>query len=319
MSELLAALDFGSNSVKILVAEPAAGGFHEQLEATRVTRLAGSVARTGRLQPEAVRQTLAALDEFLHMIPAGSRGRGIAAATSAVRDAADGAAFLDQVAARLGAPPHLFSGHEEADTVFDAVAGGFPPGTPVVCVDAGGGSTEVAAGVPGACAFRTSLQLGCVRDGEHFALLEAATPTDALAAHASIRGRIVPAAAEVLRTRAPDAPPHHVVASGGTAASLARVLLRLPQFNREKIHGLRVTLQEIETLAARLLPMTCEQRRREPGMPFDRAAVLPTGLLILQETLRALGARELTVSCRGLRHGLLLRLLEGSLAPTWTW
>ena len=188
-----AALDIGTNSVVLLLLRRDADGvLRRVLEPARITRLGEDTARTGVLKPQAMERTLAAVAELMRGLrEVAPHGTGAAAATSAVRDAANGAEFLGRCAEIIGGQPALFSGREEADTMFRGATDGLPPGTRCLCADIGGGSTELAAGEPGRCTARTSLNLGCVRLGETHSLLSRATPADIAAARQ--------AAAELLR------------------------------------------------------------------------------------------------------------------------
>ncbi|MFA4943850.1 MAG: Ppx/GppA family phosphatase [Lentisphaeria bacterium] len=319
---LLAALDLGSNSVKLLLLEARPDGTLAFLaEPSRVTRLAGGVAATGRLEEAAMAETLEAIAGFLRLLPAGRGGRGVAVATSAVRDAVNGGEFLERVRRRLGpaaAPPRLLTGEEEAQTVFAGATDGLRPELPILCIDIGGGSTELAAGgAREGCAFSRSLPLGCVRQGERFGLLGpgGAAPAAVRAAEAAIEELLRPVAGE-LRGRFGRC---QVLATGGTAAVLGRVVLGLSDYDRARLHGLRVGAERIRELAATLLPLDHAARCAVPGLPADRAAVLPAGLLALGAALALLAAESAMVSLQGLRHGLAVRLRRGELAPTWEW
>ncbi len=315
----LAALDLGSNSVKLLLLQrQPGGGLVEIMEPARVTRLAAGVDKSGRLAEDRMVETLEAVAEFLRQIPEGVHGLGVAVATSAVRDAANGQAFLDRVAALLhGCRPLLISGEEEATTVFRGAASDRPADEICACIDAGGGSTEIAVGASFACGWHTSLPLGCVRLGEKFSLLDAAKPEAATQAADAVRKTAAEACAEIGKRFRNQ--PLRFLASGGTAACLGAIAGAGSIAEKARLHGMRIPLPDIRSWADRLLPMTVEERRRVPGMPGDRAAVLPAGLLILSEILVGLGAAELTLTSRGLRYGLALRLLAGEIEPVWRW
>ncbi len=379
--QAVAALDIGTNSVVLLLLERQADGtLRRRLEPARVTRLGEDTARTGKLKPEAIERTLAAVAELMRTLhTAAPDCAGVAVATSAVRDAANGAEFLARCTEILGAPPRLLSGDEEADTMFLGAASDQPPGAHCLCTDIGGGSTELAAGTPGLCGFRTSLDLGCVRLAEAHHLFSRAAPADIAAARkttvallrkvcrgdailASPRTPLERGTAPVLFntkscgarrriTRCQDEratiacdlrnsavkekracgtlrgiqggrgrPPLTVLACGGTATTFAAMATGVVPFDPERIHGMRFNGACIDGWAERLLPLSPEERAaHNPGLSPDRAPVLPAGLLILGEILRAFGAPEVSVTTRGLRHGLCLRLLAGELMPTWRW
>ena len=311
----IAALDIGTNSVVLLLLRRAADGtLHRVLEPARITRLGEEVAQTGVLKPQAVTRTLDAVAELLCELRQHAPGCvGVAAATSAVRDAANGPEFLDRCAEFLGGRPRLFSGHEEAGTMFLGATSDLAAGTPCLCVDIGGGSTELAAGTPGHCAFRSSVNLGCVRLGEAHHLFSQATSANIVAARHAAASLL----REAWRGAAVPGSPLTVLATGGTATTFAAMAAGVAPFDPGLIHGRRFTAVCIDDWAERLLPLTPEERARHPGLSPDRAPVLPAGLLILAELLRLLGAPEAAVTTRGLRHGMCLRLLAGELPPTW--
>jgi exopolyphosphatase/guanosine-5'-triphosphate,3'-diphosphate pyrophosphatase len=317
--ERLAALDLGTNSVLVLVVRrEATGDLVEELEPCRITRLGEDVHRTGELGNAPMARTLKAVEELLRFIPVGTHGCGVAVATSATRDARNGSDFLASCAALIGGRPHLFSGHEEALTVFRGTVSDQARGCFCVCLDIGGGSTEIAAGWPARCELQSSLDLGCVRLAETFSLSTAATPATIRQATAAATQLIRPVG-DAVRPRLHGSASATLLASGGTAATVATVIRQITPFDRRRVHGATLTLAAVSDCADRLLEMTPEERLAVPGLPADRAPVLPAGCLILREVMRVLEVETVTVTTRGLRYGLVLRLQAGELAPTWTW
>ena len=317
-----AILDIGTNSVILLAArclgsEPPAG----LREWSRITRLGQGIARPGdRLRPEAMDRTVAAvralLEQLCRSVPAGA---GVATATSAVRDAANGAEFLEQCGRILGAPPRLLSGTEEAETAFAGAASELPPDLPAVTVDVGGGSTEVAAGTAGRCEARASLPLGCVRFTEAFRLDASSGQAGIDAAVDRIRRELRNGLPAVLaRVRRMPRPPVFV-ASGGTATTYAAWRLRLAPYDPDRVHGFRESLDRLAGAVRHWLALPAAERSRQPGVSPARGPVLAAGLFILFETLNFLGCNQFQVTVRGLRYGLLLALCEHRTAPDWRW
>jgi exopolyphosphatase/guanosine-5'-triphosphate,3'-diphosphate pyrophosphatase len=318
-ADRLAALDLGTNSILVLVMRREADGrLVEELEPCRITRLGENVNRTGELGAAPMARTLQAVEELLGHIPADTHGLGVAAATSAARDARNGETFLAACTTLIGGRPHLFSGQEEALTVFGGAVSDQAPDTYCVCLDIGGGSSEIAAGMPARCEQQSSLNLGCVRLAERFGLFSAASSATIREAAAAAAALIRPAC-EAIRPRLHAGGSATLLASGGTAATVATVLNQIVPFDRRRVHGVTLSLTAVSDWTERLLAMTAEQRLAVPGMPIDRAPVLPAGILILREFMRALGSDTVTVTTRGLRYGLVLRLNAGELAPTWQW
>jgi len=320
MKHYFAALDLGTNSILLLLTRAdSSGRLVEELEACRITRLGESVAETGLLRAEAMMRTLVAVRDFLAHIPRGeSSGVGVAVATSAARDAANGKEFLDACATLIGGKPLLFSGDEEAYTVFCGAASDQSADEFCVCLDIGGGSTEIAAGFPARCDLRTSLDIGCVRFAERFRLLEQAAPGQETLAREAAAKLLRPVCRQI-RNHLPRGCPVRVIASGGTATTFAAVAHAVVPFERQRVHGLRLTEQTVSEWTERLLPLSSRDRACVPGLPEERAEVLPAGMLILSEVLRNLDCASVTVTTRGLRYGLALRLQNGELVPTWKW
>lgn len=319
---LLAALDIGTNSVKLLLTRATTDKRVEFVaEAALVTCLGEDVAATGQLQPEAMHRTVAAIHRLMKEVklPATGSGRGIATASSAVRDAANGREFLTLCHELIGGEPLLLSGDAEAQTVFAGATSDQPPDRYCVCMDIGGGSTEIIAGFPGHIDAYVSLNLGCVRLGEKYGLLTAAHGAQEAAARSHARQLLEPVMADIRRHRPDAAHPFCIVASGGTANTMAAVIQEVALTDREKLHGCRCDETTATDLASTLLALDVRGRQRVPWVPADRAAVLPAGLLIFSEALRLLDAPGAVATTRGLRWGLVLRLQRGELAPTWTW
>ncbi|MEI8080046.1 MAG: hypothetical protein WCH61_10515 [bacterium] len=190
----------------------------------------------------------------------------------------------------------------------------------------GGGSTELAAGVAGDYRAGLSVNIGCVRLMERFGLENAAASDAVAAARAAITAALAPACAQVLRAAFADSatialprPPVPVVLATGGTANIAAAALTAGACCGVFDHHTRLGLNAVEATALHLLTLDVAARARQPGVPADRAAVLPTGMLILAAALRLLGAATATVSTRGLRYGLALRLCAGTLPPVWRW
>lgn len=319
-TEFLAAVDAGTNTVLLLTAVPdGRGGIREVAEASRTTRLGEGLDRTGELLPAAVARTVATVREFMDLARQGAtHGIGVTASTSAARDAQNRDLFLDRWRAECGAAPLVFSGDDEARTSFTGIASDHPADRFLIGIDIGGGSTELCAGFGGRLLGSVSLNLGCVRFGERYQLYEIPEPAAPAQASAAAAALLRPAARDILALGPKDTPPA-VVVCGGTATTFAAMTLGLKQWDRTAVHGFAADAAGTAAGMARLFAMPSVERAKLPGISKGRAAVLPTGLLILGEVLRALGVERFTVTTRGLRYGLLLRLQQGDLQPTWTW
>lgn len=293
-----AAIDIGTNSVLLLVAEPGAAGFRAVREAAEITRLGKGVGQSGRLAPEAIAATVAAVARFAAEARALGAAHLAVTATSAARDAANGRDFLDAVKAQAGVEAQILSGDEEARLSFASARADFGGQGPLVVLDIGGGSTELIFGdAAGAIGFKRSFQVGSVRLTERFVRED------------PISGAELEQLSEHLRQSFAALPlcgaDATLVAVAGTATTVLAVARRLEPYDPAQVHGARLTFGEVLATAKALAAASLAERTRLPGLQPKRADVIVAGALILVEAMTALGAREVVVSDRGLRWGLL--------------
>jgi exopolyphosphatase/guanosine-5'-triphosphate,3'-diphosphate pyrophosphatase len=294
----VAALDVGTNTTRLLVADVADDRVEQVLRRSAITRLGEGVDRRRRLLPAAlarVRDTLADYRRELERLDA---ERTLLVATSAVRDAENGEAFLGEIEWSYGFTTRLLDGRDEAELMFrGVVSGGLVSGETLV-LDVGGGSTELVLGDPGGVKRAVSLQLGSVRSTERFI---ASDP---------------PAAAELaaLRAHVRDALPawraRNAVGVAATLTTLAALDLGLQVYDPERVHGHRLTIAAVETQLARLAALTLEERSRIPTLEPGRAAVIVAGAAIVAEAMRSCGIDELAVSEHDLLDGVALAAAE---------
>jgi len=294
----VAAIDIGTNSVRMLITDE----HGQELERPmRMTRLGQGVDVTGRLAPEALARTLAALAEFRAL----ADGRGVtrlgAIATSAARDAENGAELFDGAERALGVRPQLLSGEEEAQLAFRGATADLPASDgPFLIIDLGGGSTELTRG-RSAPEAQISLQLGCVRMTERH--LKSDPPTAGeLDACSRDTQRILETAGDVERWRA-----RRVIGLAGTVTALAGMALGLTTYDASRTHHSVLTLPEVEAAFARLCTTTVAERRKLLTQP-ERAEVIVGGAAVLLSILRHFGISELLVSERDILDGLAARL-----------
>ncbi|MES2459215.1 MAG: Ppx/GppA phosphatase family protein [Armatimonadota bacterium] len=312
----VAAIDIGTNSVKMTVATGGLGApLHVLADVTSITRLGKKVDAEGRLTTEAVNRTLAALDGFAHEARSLGATRITAVGTSALRDAANGKEFVQRAEALLGGKVEVITGDREATLIYTAARHDrdlpLPESSDITLAttDIGGGSTEVVLGRGDTVTFRTSLQLGAVRLTERAMLSDPPTPAElaqaiAIADDALAVVPVTPAREAVF-----------MVGSGGTAANLAAMKLSVgrptgsPALTLEEVHATRLTLEEIEERIESLAAVPVFERRAVPGLEPDRADVIVAGAIIQARALRHLDASTMIVSLRGLRYGLLYEML----------
>jgi exopolyphosphatase/guanosine-5'-triphosphate,3'-diphosphate pyrophosphatase len=303
--ERFGAIDVGSNSVRLLVAEydPVAG-ISVIDEVKDQPRLAKGLAETGRLDDAAVERAMVAIARMKTVCERRGVRRVAAVATSATREAENGGEFVRRVREELGIPLEIIDAHTEATLSWRSVAHHFQlDGARAVVADIGGGSLELIGAVDGLVEATASLPLGAVRTTETHIAGHRDVPKaiDSLRRHARRQLR------KALPWREWTAPV--LIGSGGTFTNLGRMAVArrgLPV--PDSIHGTRVTTAEVEQLLEWLATRTPEQRRHVLGLNVERADIIVAGLAVTAELLDLADARELTVSAFGLREGLLLEM-----------
>lgn len=304
MTQRFAAIDVGTNTVLLLVAERRGDGFAPLAERAEITRLGRGVDRSGRLDPAAIRETVEVLARYA--AEARSLGaEGVACvATSAARDASNGEEFFSAAERAAGVRPEVISGEEEARLVYESAWRDFgaPAGAAaaLAVLDVGGGSTEFTWGRGPRPEARTSLRIGAVRLTERVAPRDPVPPGDLESLRAGAREAL--AALASARPRLAGA---RLVAVAGTVTTLAAVEQALPAYDAGAVHGSTLDLEALERLLARLAALPLAERALLPGMEPKRADVIVAGCVVVLEAMRATGFDRLTVSDRGVRWGLL--------------
>ncbi len=277
----VAAIDCGTNSIRLLVADVSDGTLHEVDRRTQVVRLGQGVDRTGELAPEALERTLAASREYARVIAELGATRVRFVATSATRDARNRDVFRDGVLDAVGVEPEVVSGDEEALLSFTGATSGTATQhrAPYLVVDLGGGSTELVLGTTTPDAA-LSLDVGSVRLTERHLSSDPPTGEEVAAARADVRAALDAAAAVVPLGRTAT-----LVGLAGSITTVTAHALGLPAYQRERVHG--ATLAPDEALAAcdDLLHRTREQRLALGFMHPGRADVIGAGALVWSEVV----------------------------------
>ena len=289
----VAAVDIGTNSTRLLVAEVEADSVQELDRRLEITRLGEGVDERRILLPQAVARVRNVLAEYRRAAEAADAARTLAFATSAVRDAENGEAFLGEVEWSYGFQTRLLSGHDEALLTFRGVSSGreVAPGTLVI--DVGGGSTELILGGPEGVTFHTSLDLGCVRLTERFR-----TDFDAAAAH--VRNVFAPIELQT----------NSGIGVAGTITTLATLDLGLNEEDPEVVHGHLLSRETVAGWTERLEQMTIDEIRTLRGMHPDRAPVIAAGAVVVREALAHFELEQLEVSEHDIMHGAVLAAAE---------
>lgn len=277
----VAAVDCGTNSIRLLVADvdPGRGTLDELDRRLEIVRLGQDVDRTGKLAPEALNRTFDACRRYADRIAELGAVRTRFVATSATRDASNRDEFVTGVREILGVEPEVISGDEEARLSFDGATrelSGLAVPEPYLVVDIGGGSTEfvIGDGVPEAA---VSVDMGCVRLTERHLTDDPPSAAQVAAARAEV-DRLVDRAAEAV----PFERARSLVALAGTATTVAAMALDLPHYDPERIHLSRISVERIREIAERFLTMPHEERAALPFMHPGRVDVIGGGSLILE-------------------------------------
>jgi exopolyphosphatase/guanosine-5'-triphosphate,3'-diphosphate pyrophosphatase len=299
----VAVIDMGSNSTRLLVADVGGGHVRELTRQTRITRLAQGVDATGRLADEAIDRVLAALADYRAEIDRLGAERVVAIATSAVRDADNGAEFLALLRERFDIAARILTGDEEAQMTFLGATAARPPGgDPTLVLDIGGGSTELVVGVPGEPpTFHVSTQAGAVRQTERHITADPPPPADLQELASEARGIVESAVPADLRRATASG-----IAVAGTATSVAAIDQELDPYDPDRVHGYRLELGACERVLAMLAALPESDRREVPGLHPDRAPTIVAGVVILIEAMRAFGLEAMETSEADILHGAAL-------------
>lgn len=294
----VAAIDCGTNSIRLLVADVAAGK-HDVHREMRVVRLGQDVDRTGRLAPEAIERTRAALVDYAATCRELGVERTRMVATSASRDADNTSDFHDMVVEVLGAEPEVVTGDEEAALSFTGATRDLDPADgPFLVADIGGGSTELVFGTDCVQAAR-SVDVGCVRLTERHLADDPPTHAQVAAAVADID-----AALALARAKVPVAQAKTFLGLAGSVTTVAALALGLSAYDASAIHLSRLTAAQVREVTDALLSMTRAQRAALPVMHPGRVDVIGAGALILATLVDRLDLHEVLVSESDILDGI---------------
>jgi exopolyphosphatase/guanosine-5'-triphosphate,3'-diphosphate pyrophosphatase len=299
----VAAIDCGTNSIRLLIADIDGNNFREVVRDMEIVRLGQGVDETGQFHPDAIARTLAAVDKFAAEIAKRGVEKIRFCATSATRDATNRHLFVDGVRERLGIELEVISGDEEAALSFaGAIKDLDPSNGPFLVVDIGGGSTEFVFGTSTVEAAR-SVNIGCVRMTERHFASDPATAEQIELARTDIQAAIAQAAAVVPITKAKT-----LVAVAGTATTVAAAALDLPEYDRYAIHLSRISAQQTHDAATMFATSTREQRLALGYMHPGRVDVIAAGSLVLSEIMKSTGASEFVASESDILDGMAFSL-----------
>ena len=305
MTTRVAAIDCGTNSVRLLVADVAGGRLADVTREMRVVRLGQGVDRTGILAAEALERTRAALADYAATIERLDATAVRMVATSATRDARNRDDFTAMVRDTIGADPEVITGAEEARLSFTGAASVLPGVEgPLLVADIGGGSTELILGDARDGQLRShSMDVGCVRMTERHLHDDPPTRDQIAATVADLRSAIAAAAQDVpLDTTAT------FVGVAGTVTTLAAMTLGLDSYDPAAIHGSAMSAQQVYDVTERLLRMTHDERAAIPVMHPGRVDVIIGGALVLRTLVEEIGAPRVIASEHDILDGIALSL-----------
>ena len=292
-------IDVGTNSVKLHVAERTPdGGWQRVIDRAVISRLGEGLGQSGAIGTEAVDRTAAAI---AGMVEEARRAGAIAVAavgTAGLRIASNAETVVGELERRGGIQLEVISGEEESRLAYLGVTAGIAPSGPVAVFDTGGGSSQFTFGTGAKVLERFSLEVGAVKYTERFGLAGAVSPETVAEARAAIKADL---AALDGRNE-----PKALIGMGGALTNMTAVALALSAYDPDKVHGARLDLAEVDRQIELYRSTDAAGRREIVGLQPGRAEVILAGACIVRTVMELLGFDTLTVSDRGLRHGVLL-------------
>jgi exopolyphosphatase / guanosine-5'-triphosphate,3'-diphosphate pyrophosphatase len=295
-SHRVAVIDVGTNSARLLVADVAGGRVSPVERRSRVTRLGRGVDLSGRLSAEAIEDACEAIGDYVSAYRELGAETVDAIATSAVRDAENGSAFVAELRERFALSARVLDGEEEARLTYLGATADRPPAEPTLVIDIGGGSTELIVGTGAEISFHASLQAGVVRHSERHIGSDPPTAVELESLAADVRGLIEAAVGDGVEAEAG-------IAVAGTPTSLAAVEMELEPYDPARVHGHVLTLRSIQRMLSRLASAPLSQRVEIPGLHPDRAPTIVAGVVILVEAMRAFSLERIEASEHDILYG----------------
>jgi exopolyphosphatase/guanosine-5'-triphosphate,3'-diphosphate pyrophosphatase len=305
----VAALDCGTNSLRLLVADIEGAGLTDVVRRMEIVRLGEGVDRTGRLSDAALDRTFRVLDDYADAIQLCGVDRVRMVATSASRDATNREVFVAGVVERIGVAPEVISGEEEAALSFEGATreldGASRFESPYLVVDIGGGSTEFVLGDERGLTSSRSVDIGCVRMTERHLVDDPPTGGQVAAATADIEAAIddVSRTVDVAQART-------LVGLAGSVTTVVAIARGLVEYDPARIHHARVTAAEVSAVTRRLLTATRAERAAIPVMHEGRVDVIGGGALVLDTVIRRCGFDDIVASEHDILDGIAFSLLS---------
>jgi exopolyphosphatase / guanosine-5'-triphosphate,3'-diphosphate pyrophosphatase len=299
---IVAVVDVGTNSTRLLVAEVEGGRVTKELQrCTEVTRLGEGVDHTGRLSEAAIRRVLDVCASYREAIDRHKAERVVAVLTSAVRDAANGAELERTLKDRFGFEAATITGEREAWLTYRGATSTRRHEVPVLVLDIGGGSTEFVVGAGDQLDFFVSTQVGSVRFTERYLPSDPPAARELADCRRAVHEEIEAAVPDEVRERTEEG-----IAVAGTPTSFAAIDQRLEPYDRDRVDGYVLSADAVERILAELAAIPVAERRAVPGLHPDRAPTIVAGGVILAETIRMFGLDAIEVSEHDILEGAAL-------------
>ena len=303
----VAVIDIGTNSTRLLIADVEGAEVREVERRTTVTNLGRGVDLTHKLCTDAIEGVCAVIADYKARYEEFGAERVMAVATSAVRDAGNGDAFIAELRERFELDAQLLTGEEEARLTYLGATSQRPGEEPTLVFDIGGGSTELIVGTGAEVDFHTSLQAGTIRQSERHLSSDPPDPHELEDLADDVRHLIEDAISSRRGTESV-----HAIAVAGTPTSLAAIDQELDPYDPERVHGYRLAMRPAQRMLSRLASLPLAERLQVPGLHPGRAPTIVAGAVILVQVMRAFGLDEIEVSEQDILHG---SALSAALAP----
>jgi len=303
----VAAIDIGTNTTRLIVAEVSGGSLEELERRSVITRLGEGVDKSGVLSAAGIGRVEETLSDYREIVERLGATTTLVVATSAVRDASNGDEFLSEIERRFGFKVQLLSGSEEALLAFRGATYVRSLMHSVLVVDIGGGSTELVLGDAAGYSFFVSLDIGAVRLTERYLHSDPPSPAELERCAVAVR--------ELLAEQIPAGvlqAPNAAIGNAGTITTLAALAQNLPAYDRDRVHGYLVSRQAVREQLARLAALPLAERRQVPALEPERAPVIVAGAIVCSELLDTFALDAIEASELDILDGAALLAAESS-------
>ena len=297
----VAVVDIGTNSTRLLIGDVSGTSVTEIERRTTVTNMGRGVDHSGLICSDAVDDVCTVIGDYKSRYEEMGAERVMTIATSAVRDAVNGEAFIAELRERFGLDARLLTGEEEANLTYLGATAHRPDEGATLVFDIGGGSTELIVGSGTKVGFHTSLQAGTIRQSERHLTSDPPDPHELEDLADEIRNLIDRAIAAD-----PQAKASRAIAVAGTPTSLAAIDQGLEPYDPGRVHGYHLGMKRIQRMLSRLSSLPLAERLRVPGLHPGRAPTIVAGTVILVQVMRAFKIKEIEVSELDILHGSAL-------------